>query len=168
MTGGKWLIRPEDEGDRDAIGEVNRLAFGGDAEARLVDGLRLDGLVEVSLVAEAEGHVIGHILFSRIDIEGAGRAAALAPMAVRPPWQRRGVGSALVWSGLALCQVRGIEIVLVVGHPDYYPRFGFSAEAARKLKTPYAGDALMVLELAPGSLGRGDGRVVYPEAFERV
>ena len=162
------MIREEQARDHDAIDEVNRLAFGGESEVNLVRWLRRDRLLVASLVAERDGEVIGHILFSRITINGARPSAALAPMAVRPEWQNRGVGSALVRSGLALCKDRGIEAVVVVGHPNYYPRFGFSTETARRLKCVYAGEAFMALELTPGGLGSGAGHVVYPEAFESV
>ena len=161
-------IREETPADYDAIREVNRLALWGDAEGQLIDRLRAEGLMIASLVAEVDGRVVGHILFSEVAIEtpgGAVRAAALAPMAVRPEWQRRGIGSALVRRGLEVCRERGHAIVLVVGHPDYYPRFGFSAELARRLSSPFSGDAFMALELRPGALEGVTGTVQYPEAF---
>ena len=161
-------IREETPADYDAIREVNRLAFWGDAEGQLIDRLRAEGLMIASLVAEVDGRVVGHILFSEVVIETDGaklRAAALAPMAVRPEWQRRGIGSALVRRGLEICGERGHATVLVVGHPDYYPRFGFSAELARRLSSPFSGDAFMALELRPGALEGVTGTVQYPEAF---
>jgi putative acetyltransferase len=160
-------IRPETPDDRMAVRAVNRHAFGGDGEADLVERLRADGLVIASLVAVAGGKVIGHILFSALPIEipeGDVRAAALAPMAVLPSHQRQGIGGALIRAGLAACRNAGIEAVVVLGHPDYYPRFGFSADAARKLHAPFSGPALMALELTRGVLA-GGGRVRYPAAF---
>ena len=162
-------LREEAPADYDAIREVNRLAFGGEDEARLVDQLREDGEVIASLVAVDEEQVVGHILFSELPIEtdrGVRRGTALAPMAVRPGRQRGGIGSALVRRGLELCRERGVEIVVVVGHPEYYPRFGFSAELAKRLKAPFSGEAFMALELAPGALAEGvTGTVRYAKAF---
>jgi putative acetyltransferase len=165
------VIREERLEDRDAIRAVNRAAFGGETEARLVDLLREAGEFIVSLVSLREDHVVGHVLFSRIWVETPGgriAAASLAPMAVLPEWQRRGVGSELVRRGLELCGERGVPFVVVLGHPEYYPRFGFSAELARRLTSPYssAGAAWMAVELRAGSLEGVNGRVVYPAAFE--
>lgn len=168
------IIRPEEPSDRAAIYAVNRAAFGQDDEAELVDRLREDGLVIASLVAceGANGEITGHILFSELPIEtgtrtipGGIRGAALAPMAVLPAFQRRGVGSALVRAGLEACRDLGIEAVVVLGHPDYYPRFGFSAETAKHLRAPYSGEAFMALELTPGVLQGVDGTVRYPPAL---
>jgi putative acetyltransferase len=165
-----FTVREEIPADVAAIREVNRAAFGGDDEARLVDLLRSSDCVLASLVAVAGDRVIGHILFSPLVIEtpeGERAAAALAPMAVLPEWQRRGVGSALVRFGLDACRRQGIGAVIVVGHPEYYPRLGFSAALARNLQSPYPelGDAWMALELTPGALSGVSGRVRYPEAF---
>jgi len=161
-------IREETPQDYEAIREVNRLAFQQEDEGQIVDRLRADGLVIASLVAVEDGAVVGHILFSELPIEtdrGLLRAASLAPMAVRPERQRRGIGSALVLRGLEVCRQRGYSIVVVVGHPSYYPRFGFSAERARNLRSPFAGEAFMGLELVAGALEGLEGRVRYPEAF---
>lgn len=161
-------IREETPQDYEAIREVNRLAFHQEEEGQIVDRLRADGLVIASLVAVEDGGVVGHILFSELPIEtdrGVLRAASLAPMAVRPERQRRGIGSALVLRGLEVCRERGYSIVVVVGHPNYYPRFGFSAERARNLRSPFAGEAFMALELTPGALEDVVGTVRYPEAF---
>jgi putative acetyltransferase len=160
-------VREEITGDEAGIREVNRLAFGGDEEVRLVDRLRADGEVIVSLVAVDGGEVVGHALFTRLPVEGAGevvQAAALAPVAVRPGRQRQGIGSALIMRGLELCHDRGCAAVIVLGHPEYYPRFGFTAELARHLSAPFSGPAFMALELSPGSLS-GGGTVRYPAAF---
>jgi putative acetyltransferase len=164
-------IRDETAADLGAIHALNVLAFGGEAEADLVDRLRADGLVVTSLVAVEAGQVVGHALFCRLPIEndrGVIGAAALAPLAVTPERQRRGIGSALVRRGLARCRERGVTAVVVLGHPGYYPRFGFSAELARKLRAPFSGEAFMALELTPGALGDGIGIVRYPAAFDLV
>jgi putative acetyltransferase len=162
------LIRDETTADRIAIGEVNRLAFGQDDEGRLVDELRAGGYARVSLVAEDEGRVVGHILFSDLPIatgRGPVEALALAPLAVTPSHQRRGIGSRLVQEGLRTCAERGHRIVVVLGHPEYYPRFGFSAGRAERLKAPFSGPAFMALELVPGALEGLTGEVEYPPPF---
>jgi putative acetyltransferase len=161
-------IRAETPEDRLAVAHVHRLAFGRDDEARLVDQLRDGGWARVSLVAEFDGRVVGHVLFSELAIVGDARRVAglaLAPLAVLPEVQSRGVGSELVRRGLEECRRAGHAIVLVVGHPSYYPRFGFSAELARPLETPYAGDSFMALELVPGALRAVRGHVEYPPPF---
>ncbi|MNX35438.1 hypothetical protein D3C86_657040 [compost metagenome] len=164
------LIREETSDDREVIRAVNRLAFGGDTEGELIDRLRADGDVLLSLVAQVDGEVVGHILFSKLKSETRGgtiKAAALAPMAVTPEFQGRGIGTSLVERGLALCRERGYTAVVVLGHPDYYPRFGFSAQKGQALDSPYseAGEAYMALELVPGALVGVSGSVRYPEAF---
>src|ERR1035441_10146144 len=106
-------------------------------EAQLVDRLRSDGAVIVSLVAVEDCDIVGHILFSDLLIEtdqAVLHAVSLAPMAVAPKFQRRGIGSALVRHGLAVCLERGKSVVVVLGHPEYYPRFGFSTELAKSLR----------------------------------
>jgi putative acetyltransferase len=161
-------VRGERPGDHAAIHEVNRLAFGGDDEARLVDALRAGGHVRLSLVAEDAGRVVGHVLFSDLPIEsrqGTVPALALAPLAVLPARQRQGVGSLLVREGLRACARQGHRIVVVLGHPGYYPRFGFSAALARPLKSPFSGEAWMALELVPGALAGVAGEVRYPPPF---
>ena len=133
-----------------------------------MDGLRAEGAVASSLVAIEDGQVVGHILFSEMTIDTEGgpvRAASLAPLAVRPDRQRQGIGSALVERGLQACRCRGHTIVIVLGHPEYYPRFGFSAERARNLRGPFAGEAWMALELTPGALEGISGTVRYAKAF---
>lgn len=162
-------IRREAKHDRAAIWNVNRAAFEGEAEADLVDALRDGGFSEVSLVAEVDGEIIGHILFSRVVIvtkAGTVDALSLAPMAVLPSHQRRGVGSRLVEAGLEVCREADHRIVVVLGHPEFYPRFGFSAELARRLESPFGGgEAWMALELVPGALERIEGRVEYSPPF---
>jgi len=169
------MIRSERPSDVPAIADLNRRAFGGPAEAELVDRLRAAGLVVASLVAVADdpgNPIVGHILFSRLPIEIAQTrldAVALAPMAVAPERQRQGIGSALVVEGLRVCRAAGETIVVVLGHEAFYPRFGFSASLARRLSSPYGGDAFMALELQPGALDavlERVGIVRYPPAFD--
>jgi putative acetyltransferase len=167
------LVRPETSRDHAAIAGVNRAAFGGDDEARLVEYLRADGLIIASLVAvDAEDRVVGHVLFSPVGIAtpaGDLEVASLAPIAVAPPAQGRGIGSRLIEHGLRDCRDAGYTAAIVVGHPGYYPRFGFSHAVVRQFANPFASDeAFMGIELAPGSLRALDaGRIVYPDAFGR-
>ena len=164
-------IRLENAADFAAIAHVNRLAFGRDDEAGLVERLRAGGWARISLVAEWDTHVVGHLLFSDLTIATADRAhaaLALAPLAVLPDYQSRGIGSELVRRGLELCRAAGHTIVVVLGHPHYYPRFGFSPELALRLQSPYAGPSFMALELIPGALAGITGRVDYPPPFGKV
>ena len=165
------LIRAEERGDVDAVREVNRLAFGQDAEGRLVDRLRDEAYARVSLVAEVDGHIVGHILFSDLPIVAEGQvipAVALAPMAVVPDHQRRGIGSALVRAGLAACREHGFRVAIVLGHRAFYPRFGFSSALARQIKASYSGEDFMAVELEPGAMAGAVGRVAYPPPFAEV
>ena len=160
-------IRPECPEDAAGIRAVHCAAFPTDAEARLVERLRAGGQSRVSLVAEADGNVIGHILFTPVSVTPAGcRGLGLAPLAVLPTHQRRGVGSALVREGLAVCRRQGWAFVVVLGHPDYYPRFGFRRASAVGLSNEYGADeAFMVVELQPGSLPAGGGVARYGPEF---
>jgi putative acetyltransferase len=165
-------IRVEDSDsfkERSVIRTINEVAFGGPDEADLVDKLRADGHALISLVAELDAGLVGHILFSRMWIRSqAGAlvsAVALAPMAVLPEHQRKGIGGRLVRYGLELLRGRGEKIAIVVGHPDYYPRFGFSTEKAQSLESPFPAEAFMAIELSTGALDGVQGSVVYPAAF---
>jgi putative acetyltransferase len=154
--------------ERSVIHSINEAAFGGTEEADLVDRLRAEGDALVSLVAELENQIVGHILFSRMWIEtpsGLVLAVALAPVAVLPEHQRRTIGGQLIRYGLDMLRGRGEKIVIVVGYPDYYPRFGFSSEKANSLESPFPRDVFMVMELSPGALDGVSGKVVYPAAF---
>lgn len=162
-------IRPETDKERKTVGNVNRAAFETEDEANLVDALRGGGYVEVSLIAEEDGEIVGHILFSRITIDtnvGTVDALSLAPMAVLPSHQRQGIGSKLVEAGLEVCRKQSHKIVVVLGHPEFYPRFGFSAELAQPLESPFgAGEAWMAKELVPGAMEGVVGKVEYPPPF---
>jgi putative acetyltransferase len=162
-------LRRESPTDGESVRSVNEAAFGRSDEADLVDRLRTEGAILASFVAEREAEVVGHILFSRILIETTTSrslaAVALAPLAVRPDSQRQGVGGQLIRHGLEWLRGRDEHIVLVVGHPAYYPRFGFSSDRARAIASPFPAEAFMALDLAPGALDGIRGSVRYPDAF---
>ncbi|HEV3164647.1 MAG TPA: N-acetyltransferase [Isosphaeraceae bacterium] len=162
-------IREEGPDDQLAIREVNRLAFGQDDEGRLVDALRDQAYARISLLAEDAGRLIGHILFSDLPIltpNGPIAALALAPLAVVPDRQRQGIGSMLAEEGLRVARQREHRIVLVLGHPEFYARFGFSSKLAERLRSPYSGAAFMALELVPRALEDVTSEVRYPPPFE--
>jgi len=162
------VIRLEEPGDRATLRAINLAAFGEPDEAKLVEALHEHGAVLVSLVAEVDSRTVGHILFSRMWIDapsGTVAAVALGPMAVLPGHQRRGIGGRLIARGLDLLRERGERIVIVLGHPEYYSRFGFSAEKARGLDHPFPPEALMALELEAGALAHVHGKLKYDAAF---
>ncbi len=165
----EWTIRPERADDAAAVSAVNTAAFGRPDEARLVERLRAHARPYLGLVVTVADGIVGHILFTPVPLQGDAPSIlmALAPMSVRPAWQRRGVGSALVRAGLAACRAAGHDVVLVVGHPDYYPRFGFVRALPLGLTSdpPFPDAAFMVAELTPGALRGRHGIVVYGEEF---
>lgn len=159
------MIRYARPGDHPAIAAVVEAAFGQPGEARLVGRLRADGDALFELVAVEADAVVGHVLFSRLWADRYEMFAALAPLAVRPDLQKTGLGSALVRAGLESAKEFGAHGVIVLGHPAYYPRFGFSAETAAKVSSPYAGQpAFMALALEPGAFD-APMTVAYPDAF---
>lgn len=159
------MIRYARPADHAAISQVIEAAFGQPDEARLVERLRADGDILFELVAVTDGHVDGHILLSRLWADSQALYAALAPLAVRPDLQRTGVGSALTRASLEQAREFGAHGIIVLGHPAYYPRFGFSAEAAAHVKSVYAGGpAFMALALEPGAFD-APLSVIYPDAF---
>ena len=166
------VIRPERSEDIGGIRAVNRAAFETATEADLVDALREQADPVVSLVAEEAGSIAGHIMFSPVTLSGGGRTPlmGLAPMAVRPDAQRRGIGSALVRAGLDRCRHLGCGAVVVVGHPEYYPRFGFVPASRFGISCEYdvPDEVFMLLELEPGVLGGQSGTVRYHPAFAHV
>jgi putative acetyltransferase len=163
-----FTVRPETAEDRAAVRTVNERAFGRTAEADLVDALRDAGAAAVSLVAVEDGRLIGHILFSPVTVEGCeATLLGLAPMAVLPEAQRRGAGSLLVRAGLEACRRLGAAGVVVLGHPEYYPRFGFAPGRPQGLtcEFPSPDEAFMALELRPGGLTGVRGEVKYRPEF---
>jgi putative acetyltransferase len=164
------MIRYARPADHAAIAAVVAAAFGREDEARLVARLRTEGDAMFELVAEEDGSaenggICGHILFSRLWADHHGLFAALAPLAVQPGRQRAGVGSELVRAGLASAREFGCHGVLVLGDPAYYGRFGFSADHARDITSPFKGlAAFQALPLEPDAFAR-PLTAAYPDAF---
>ncbi len=166
------LTRAEEQRDWTAVHAVNVSAFETPLEANLVDALREQARPLVSLIAEDNGAIVGHILFSPVSLSGhpALRIMGLAPMAVSPGRQRQGIGSALVRAGLEQCKQLGFGAVVVLGHPEYYPRFGFSSSARFGIGCEYEvpEEVFMVVELQAGFLDGASGTIKYHAAFSDV
>ena len=165
-------IRIETRTDHDEIRRVITAAFGVPGEAALVDALRINGGLTLSLVAESEGKIVGHIAFSPVTVGDSAKlnAIGLGPMAVLPECQRQGIGSRLIKEGRTRLRDDGHRIVVVLGHPDYYPRFGFapSKPLGIEWEHPAPEDAFMVLPLRPGALSGVRGTVRYRPEFDNV
>lgn len=164
------MIRPEMPGDAAAIRRVNEEAFGGTDEADIIEKLRSRQAFTLSLVATRAGVVVGHILFSPVNIESENlsfTAVGLGPMAVLPDYQRQGIGSKLVRAGLEECRLSGQDIVVVLGYPEYYPRFGFVTAMPKGIACEYdvPEEAFMILELIEGALDGRSGTVKYQPEF---
>jgi putative acetyltransferase len=165
-------VRPEAAPDHDDIRRVHELAFApSPGEARLVDELRKAGdlVSELCLVAVEDGEVVGHIAYSRARVESGHEVLSLAPMGVLPDSQRSGIGSALVRESLERAADTGFPLVTVLGHSEYYPRFGFEPAAPLGLVDPYGAppEAWMAKRL-PSYVPEARGLVTYPEAFALV
>lgn len=166
-------IRPERPGDEEAIAEVNRRAFGGEEEVGIIAGIRDSEyfIPELSLVAESEGSIVGHIMFSFITVvrfdRPAERILALAPMAVDPEAQKRGTGSALVQAGIEKARELGHTIVIVIGPPGYYSRFGFKQARPHgfDIGIEVPDEAFMVAGLQSGALHENGGMVQFSPPF---
>ena len=165
-------IRRESPEDRAAVREVNERAFGRSGEASLVEELHARNKVLLSLVAIMDGRIIGHILFSPVTIEPGDDdfpAAGLAPMAVSPEFQKQGVGTLLIEAGLDECRKAGIEGLIVLGHPNYYPRFGFVPASRYGIKCEFnvADEVFMAMELREGAFRNRQGTVKYQPEFDQ-
>ena len=159
-------IRASGREDEAAVGEINRQAFGGEAEADLVAALRREGDAVIELVALEAGEPLGHILLSPLLApEGS---LALAPLAVLPRAQGRGIGSALVRAALQEARRQGWKAVFVLGEPAYYGRFGFSAALAGPFETPFPPEAFQALELETGALKGKACRLRYAAPFDAL
>lgn len=170
-------LRCEQPIDFSAVFEVHRQAFGRDGEAHLVDALRHNEAAfvpELSIVAAIGGRVVGHILFTRIRIEGSwgrfGESLALAPLAVFPTFQRQGIGGQLIREGLDAARQSGFASVIVWGHAEYYPKFGFVPAEKWGIRAPFEvpANVFMALELVPGALADASGVAVYPKEFSAL
>lgn len=159
------VIRPVVSGDHAAIRSLVVEAFGQPGEADLVDRLRADGDVVLELVAEREGEIRGHVVFSRLDA-GGHAAVALAPLSVAPAHQRTGLGAALVEDAHRRLAADGERLAVVLGEPDYYGRFGYRHEDAAGFDSEYQCDALQALVLGDGA--PRSGRLVYARAFSAL
>jgi putative acetyltransferase len=167
------IMRPEAATDFQGIKEVNDLAFGQPNESLLVEKLRShpDFIKELSIVADLDGSIIGHILFFPIEINqnlNTYQSLALAPMAVTPDYQNKGIGGQLIRTGLEIAKERGFKSVIVLGHKDYYPRFGFAPAAKWRIIAPFdvPEEVFMAIALVPDGLKNISGRVKYPKEFE--
>jgi len=164
------IIRPERPEDKVAIRNVNEEAFGQKEEAAIIEKLRSRGALTISLVAVQDNVIIGHIAFSPVSIESehsSFKAISLAPMSILPAYQRKGIGSQLVLAGLEECRQIGHELVVVLGHPAYYPRFGFIPASTYGIKSEYdvPDEAFMALELRQGAFSGRSGIVKYQPEF---
>jgi len=165
-------IREERPSDIEQIWEVNAEAFDTETEANLVNVLRKSCSTFISLVAERKNKVIGHISFSPVKLNHKNelKIIGLAPMAVTSQYQKQGIGSELIKSGLALCQAQGYDAVVVLGHPSYYPKFGFVPALKFSIKCEYEvpDEAFMIYEFVSGTLKGNEGVIKYHEAFNSV
>lgn len=170
------LIRQEREADYPFVFQLHALAFGQDNESRLVNLLRQDEcfIPELSLVAVLDEQIIGHILFTKIRIVVDGGpesdSLALAPMGVLPKYQKSGIGSKMIWAGLEVARELGHQSVIVLGHKDYYPKFGFVPAEKWGIGTHYEvpSDYFMGLELIPEALSEVKGVVEYSAPFSQI
>jgi putative acetyltransferase len=164
-------VRPEASGDVRAIYELQEAAFGRNDESLLIDRLRAEKGFEapMSLVADEDGALIGHVLFTHLQLAAGNRslrAAALGPVGVHPDHQRKGVADRLVRYGLEYLKKEGYEAAVVLGDPAYYGRFGFSAQTATPIICSYSGPHFMAIELRPGALKTANQfKAVYHKAF---
>lgn len=166
-------IRNEQASDKESIYQINTQAFETDDEARLVNALRDSGCDYISLVAEQDHKLVAYILFTSVILSAsqAGlKLLGLAPMAVLPEYQNQGIGSALVKRGLELCKAKGYDAVVVLGHPNYYTRFGFVPSDEYGIKSEYEvpREVFMIQELVHGCLKGKSGVIQYHEAFKLV
>ena len=165
------IIRQEKKEDFNSIYEINKQAFKQQDESELIERIRASKhfVPELSLVAEENGKIIGHILFSKIKIIGEQEyeSLALAPMAVLPDFQKQGIGGRLIKEGLIKARELGFNSVIVLGHKDYYPRFGFERASKWNIKCPFEvpDEAFMAIELNIGALAEKSGVVEYPKEF---
>jgi len=156
-------IRPAHTEDIDEIAKLNDAAFGQSAEGKIVRRLKRDGDSLLSLIAHDDSRIVGHIEFFRILVDGAPLAVGLGPISVLPGRQKQGIGSGLIRTALLALEGAGESLIFVLGHADYYPRFGFSADAALPFTAPWSGPAFMAQAINPGAPEAGE--LTYPAVF---
>jgi putative acetyltransferase len=163
-------IREERPDDAPAIREVNKRAFGQDQEGNIVDALRTNGAVSLSLVAAVNGRIVGHIMYSPITVGGVITGAALGPMAVVPEYQRQGIGSKLVEAGNEKLQDDDCPFIIVLGHPNYYPRFGFRPASMYGIECEWVvpDDVFMLLVLDEAKMQGVSGLAKYRHEFSTI
>ncbi len=165
-------IRKEDPRDREAVHQLNLAAFENGPEAALVDRLRTSCEQYLAFVAVEDGVVVGHVLFSPATVEGSNIVGmGLAPMAVLPSHQRKGIGSRLVCHGLEFLRKSDCSFVIVLGHPEYYPRFGFEVASKYKLRSQWEGvpdEAFMVIVFNSIALPKQGGVARYRDEFNNA
>lgn len=166
-------IRSEKKEDIERIWQINVEAFGTEVEANLVNSLRSSGVSSISLVCEQNNEVVGHILFTKVELMGDNsglRLMGLAPMAVIPEFQNKGIGSSLVEAGIELCISDDYDAIVVLGYPEYYGKFGFVPSVKYGIKSEFEvpDDVFMLLELKENSLKGRHGTIRYHEAFGRA
>lgn len=157
-------IRDERREDHVAVKNLHLTCFPTAVEADLVDRLREDGDAAISLVAIEAGAIVGHVLFS--PMRAKFKALGLAPVAVEEAYRRRGIAADLIRTGIARAQAAQYDAVFVLGDVDYYRRFGFDADLAKPVQSPYAGPHFMALALHSGASAKLAGRVDYARAFD--
>jgi len=168
------IIRQEKPEDIDDIHALNDLAFGQPQEANIIDKLRINCYNLLSLVVIENEKVVGHILFSPVEIEGQHgiiRGMGLAPMAVLSEMQHKGIGTQLVKSGIDNLRKMQCPFIIVLGHPEYYPRFGFERASLYGIKCQWEGipdDAFMILWLDKSKINRVSGLAKYRDEFSEV
>ncbi|WNO62054.1 N-acetyltransferase [Rheinheimera sp. MMS21-TC3] len=165
-------VRPETAQDWPDVAALTKAVFNADEEAKLNDKLRQQAANYISLVAEQHGKIVGHIMFSPVQLANAKqiKMMALAPMVVSKVLQQHGIGSALVRAGLEACYQQGVAAVVVLGHADYYPKFGFTPASNFAISCPWqvADEVFMLLELKANAMKNASGTVQYLPAFEQV
>ena len=162
------MVRPAEPEDAAGIRAVHLAAFPSPLEADLVEALAREGDAVVSLVAERQSEIAGHVLLSRMQVAGDGRdlrALGLGPIGVLPGFQGGGIGGALVEAAIVIARATGEELIFVLGEPEYYARFGFSAGAAGPFASPYAGPWFLALPLRPDYVAPARGTAAYARAF---
>jgi len=167
-------IRKEEENDYNKVYEVNWLAFQQENESKLIEKIRKgeNFVPELSLVAEIDGEIVGHILFSRIKIvrDSIFESLSLAPMAVIPEFQKQGIGTKLIKKGIEKAKELGFDSIIVLGHEEYYPKFGFARASNWSIKCPFEvpDEAFMAIELTEKAFEDKAGTVRYPDEFMEV